>query len=117
MHRIVIFVFFLSNFYPVELSSKLSKTMNNLKASKVERKSVSSETKKDIKTVPYTELKQILQSKFNMNSDNAKKDHNCIDDDNNIFKSELTMASSNLKFWVHFLNICLFMYSFTVRTY
>ena len=90
--------------------------MNNLKASKVERKSVSSETKKDIKTVPYTELKQILQSKFNMNSDNAKKDHNCIDDDNNIFKSELTMASSNLKFWVHFLNICLFMYSFTVRT-
>ena len=91
--------------------------MNNLKASKDERKSVSSETEKDIKTVPYTELKQVLQSKFNMNSYNPKKDQNCIDDDKNIFKSELTLASSNLKFWVTIFNICLFMYSFTVRTY
>ena len=68
-----------------------------MKALKVERKNENSST---FKTIQYKELKQILLSNQDSNGDEAKKNHICPDAEKSIFKSKLSVTSSNLKFWV-----------------
>ena len=68
-----------------------------MKALKVERKNENSST---FKTIPYKEFKQILLSNQDSNGDEAKKNHISPDAEKSIFKSKLSVPSSNLKFWV-----------------